>query len=60
MSVHKLASARRPVKRVPRDEIERDDTIRRQEISLLSLLVAKHPERAKELLRRLGESMKAA
>lgn len=30
------------------------------ELSLLSLLVRKHPERAKEFLRRLGESMKAS
>jgi hypothetical protein len=38
----------------------RDKFIERHEISLLSLLVEKYPERAKEFLRRLGEAMKAA
>lgn len=37
-----------------------DPLIERHELSILSLLVEKHPERAKEFLRRLGESMKAA
>lgn len=37
-----------------------DPVIERHELSILSLLVEKHPERAKEFLRRLGESMKIA
>jgi hypothetical protein len=35
------------------------DFIESHELSLLSLLVRKHPERAKEFIRRLSESMKA-
>lgn len=37
-----------------------DKFIESHELSLLSLLVQKHPERAREFLRRLGESMRAA
>ena len=36
------------------------DFIQRHELSLLALLVERHPERAKEFIRRLGESMKVA
>ena len=39
---------------------EPDKFIERHEVSLLALLVEKHPERAKEFLRRLGESLKIA
>jgi hypothetical protein len=37
-----------------------DDYREGHELSLLSLLVKKHPERAREFLKRLSESMKVA
>lgn len=37
-----------------------DVFIERHEVSLLALLIEKHPERAKEFLRRLGQSIKLA
>lgn len=39
---------------------DRDKYIESHEDSLLSLLIAKKPERAREFLRRLEESMKVA
>jgi len=51
----------RPVKRIPRIEVDASNRfIESHELSLLSLLVAKHPERAREFLSRLKGSMKAA
>jgi hypothetical protein len=38
----------------------KDDYIVSHELSLLSLLVKKHPERAREFLARLRDSLKAA
>lgn len=35
------------------------DFIQRHELSLLALLVERYPERAREFIRRLGESMKS-
>lgn len=50
---------REGIKIVKKDD-RPDKFIERHEVSLLALLVEKHPERAKEFLRRLGESLKIA
>jgi len=42
------------------DKPDAEKFIERHEVSLLALLVEKHPERAKEFLRRLSESIKIA
>ena len=59
MEWHETAQA---VKTMPiaRKPDTNDKFIESHELSLLSLLVRKHPERAAEFLRRLRESMKAA
>lgn len=53
----KMKIVKKGDRRTPED---RDKFIESHELSILSLLVEKHPECAKEFLRRLGESMKAA
>jgi hypothetical protein len=47
---------KRPVKVIKADK-DKDRFIESHELSLLSLLVAKHPDRAKEFLARLKQSM---
>lgn len=54
-----VADNDRRIKIVKREE-KPDKFIESHELSLLSLLVRKHPERAREFLRKLSESMKAA
>ena len=47
------------IKKEVKPKEEKDKYIESHELSLLSLLVAKHPERAREFLARLRDSLKA-
>lgn len=56
-----LADNNRNIKVIKKADQKPTDVYQREhELGLLHLLVQKHPERAKEFLRRLGESMRAA
>lgn len=51
----------RQIKRIPRENVKSVEMYQREhELGLLNLLVAKHPDRAKEFLARLKESLPKA